>query len=78
MEVTTDIALLYKGERMAVLALTATPKGGAIIKLDSDVEDPEVIVFKDYFPAIASFDRSLTESKKKGWKCFHRGAPNWG
>lgn len=73
-----DLALFYKNNLLAVIAITTTNEGGAILRVDPRKEQATVALFDSPFSALEMFDRSIDTTVKRGWKCFHRGKPNWG
>ena len=77
-EVTTDIALFCKGDWLAVLAMAAHDRGGAIIQIDSRNPEPTVALYDNYFLVLEKFDKSIDVSIENGWRCFHHGKPNYG
>ncbi len=74
----TDIALFWKGDFLAILACAIASSGGAIVRVDSRHQVPEVALFDDCFSLMSSYDKAINTSIKRGWTCFHRGKPNVG
>jgi hypothetical protein len=77
-EVQTDLALFYKEGKYALLALNTNNEMGALLRFDPRDEQPTIVVFDNPFTALEKFDRSIDKSVQSGWKCFHKGKPNWG
>jgi hypothetical protein len=76
--VTTDIAILVKGQLLAVVAMAAHKNGGAVMKVDPRKDQPEILMYRNFFKTIEVFEKVLKKSEEKGWRVVHQGAPNYG
>lgn len=69
------VALLVKGEMLAVIALTRSPQANTVGCLDPRRRTTTVQSFSDPERASATFRRAVRTSEERGWCVFYLGAP---
>lgn len=74
-EAETRTVLLTKNEMFALLGLKTSEAGGVIIRTDPREPIPAAQNYESASEALRWFKRSLSTSKKNGWKVVYDGAP---
>ena len=69
------VALLAKGEMLAVIALTCSPRANSVGCLDPRRRSAVVQSFSDPARACATFRQAIRASEGRGWRVFYLGAP---
>ena len=72
------VALLVKGEMLAVIALTRSPQANTVGCLDPRLRATTVQSFSDPERASATFHQAVRTSEGRGWRVFYLGAPMYG
>lgn len=73
--VNTRTALLSKNEMFALLCLKTANQGGAICRVDPREANPAVQLYDDPEKALDWYTKSLSTSKKNGWRIIYDGLP---
>lgn len=74
-EVETRTAILSKNNMIALLCLKTAGQGGAICRIDPREDRPAVQLYDDPQKALEWFTKSLSTSRKNGWKVAYDGLP---
>jgi hypothetical protein len=69
------VALLVKGELLAVISLTRSPRANTVGCLDPRLRSTTVQSFSDPKRASATFHQAIRKSEERGWRVFYLGTP---
>lgn len=74
-DVAVRTAVMQKNEMIALLCIKTAAVGAAICRVDPREEHPAVQIYDDPSAAVEWFTRSLSTSRKNGWKLIYDGLP---
>ena len=74
-DVLVRTAVLQKNNMVALLCIKSATAGAAICRVDPREANPAVQLYDDPNAALEWFTRSLSTSKRNGWKLVYDGLP---
>ena len=74
-DVLVRTAVLQKNNMIALLCIKSATAGAAICRVDPRESNPAVQIYDDPGAALKWFARSLSTSRKNGWKIVYDGLP---
>ncbi len=74
-EVNMRTAILSKNNFIALLCLKTADEGGAICRVDPRESNPAVQLYDDPDKALDWYNKSLSTSRKNGWRVVYDGLP---
>jgi hypothetical protein len=74
-DVNVRTAVLSKNNLVALLCLKTADEGGAICRVDPRESNPAVQLYDDPEKALDWYKKSLSTSRKNGWRVVYDGLP---